>query len=67
MNYEIKKKVGNSYESLQSGGSVFCTFVENDSKFYPKIAEKSTMPADAKCPYPKVSHNNYYLFHNIQM
>lgn len=56
MGYDIKKKVGTVYESLQSGGDVFCTFVENDTKFYPQISEKSTMPAEVKCPYPKVNH-----------
>lgn len=54
MNYEIKKKVGTSYETVQSAGDVFCTFLENDKKFYPQIAEKSTMPDEVKCPFPKV-------------
>lgn len=54
MGYEIKKKVGPKYEPVNSGADVFCTFLENDKQFWPQIAEKSNMPAEVKCPFPKV-------------
>lgn len=55
MNYDLKKKVGPKYENVNSGGDVFCKYLENDDKFWPQIAEKSTMPVDVKCPFPKVN------------
>lgn len=57
--YEVKKKsITGQYDVLIKQGNTVCKYLQVDKKFWPRIVEKSNMPAGAPCPFPKVKKTN---------